>query len=569
VRQAFGHVVITSTDEETGEVAMGFRAQVPTGLGWIGEHVLTLLVLLPLGVVLLAGIARLAGRRDDPFVRRASIAVAVVDLLLALWACRHFAPDVGRSDGNDGFQLVERAVWVRTAGAEWYLGVDGTSMPLVLLATVVALVAVLVAELERRGDGYHASLALLTAGVIGALVALDLVVLFAAWQTIALAGVLLVAEFGGGRGLHAAAKAATFGAIGLAAMLVAFAALSHASARTFLVDGAPIAHTMAIPELARTSFAAKPPVLGVPFVEVVWVLLFIAVAVATPVVPLHGWLPDLLEEGPAAATIIFAAIVVALGPYLLVRVGLGAMPEGARWGGASIAALGAISSVWGALCALAQRDLRRFVAYATIASAGMCLYGIGALTPQGIAGAVTGLFSHGLAAAMLLTFAAALEQRVRTCDATRIAGLATETPALATLAGIALGVSLGVPGLVGSWAVLLALLGGFVRYPVLALLVAAALVVSAAAHLRIARLVLLGRLDPAWRRSPYLEPFGGRIPDATGREALVLVPLAMLSLLLGVWPTPLLSSIAVAARDAGAAVDPGGPDPEGSDKRGN
>jgi len=122
VRQAFGHVVVTSTDEQAGEVAMGFRAELPTGLGWIGEHALSLLVAWPLVVVLIAGLSRLVGRRDDPLVRRASIAASALELLLAVWAYRHFAPDVGRADGNDGFQLVERCVWVRSLGAEWYVG---------------------------------------------------------------------------------------------------------------------------------------------------------------------------------------------------------------------------------------------------------------------------------------------------------------------------------------------------------------------------------------------------------------------------------------------------------------
>jgi NADH-quinone oxidoreductase subunit M len=344
-------------------------------------------------------------------------------------------------------------------------------------------------------------------------------------------------------------------------MLLAFVALASASGRTFLVDGAAVSHTMSVPELARTAFAAKGAILGVPYVQLTWALLFVAVAVATPVVPLHGWLPDALQEAPAGASVIIGAAVVALGPYLLVRVGLGAIPEGARWAGPSIAAIGAFGALWGALCAMAQRDLRRFVAHATVATGGTCLYGVGALTAQGIAGATTTLFAHGLAAALLLSVAAALGQRVHTHDATRLGGLATETPALAALSAVALGVSVGAPGLVGSWGLLLAFLGGFVRHPALALLIAAALVTSAAAHLRIARLVLLGRVDAAWRRSAQLAAFRGHVPDATPRELLALVPLAVLAVLLGLWPAPLISSIAVASRDASVAVDPDGPDP--------
>ncbi|MGO9837514.1 MAG: complex I subunit 4 family protein [Polyangiaceae bacterium] len=560
VRQAFGHVVVTSTDEGAGEVAMGFRAQLPTGLGWVGEHALTLLVLWPLVLLPLAGAFHLAGRREGSLVGCLSIGVTVSELLFALSAYHRFAQGVGRADGNDGFQLVERSVWVRSLGSEWYLGVDGTSIPLVVLAATLGAVAAVIAASNRRDAAHYAALGLLASAIMGALVALDLVVFFVSWELVLVALVVLIGGWGGPRGQNAAAKLGVFGTIGSAAMLLAFVALSRASGRTFLVDGSPLAHTMSIPELARTSFVLRGPLLGVPFVEMVWGLLFVAVAAIAPIVPLHGWLPDALEEGPAGTTIVLGGVVVALGPYLLVRVGFGAVPEGARWMGASIAALGVLTAGWGALCAMAQRDLRRFFAYATLTSTGTCLYGIGALTPEGITGAIAGSFAHGLAAVLILGFAAALDQRVHTCHAGRFGGLAGETPRLATIAVVGLAVSVGAPGLVGSWGALLSLLGGFVWHPALAVLLAMVLVVSVAAHARIARLVLLGSVDPAWRSSADLEPYGGRFPDATPSEIAALVPVAVLALLLGVWPAPLLSTIGVGARDAGEAVNPSGPE---------
>jgi NADH-quinone oxidoreductase subunit M len=561
VRQAFGHIVVTSTDEQAGEVAMGFRAALPTGLGWIGAHALTLLVLMPLLVPLLAAASRLIGRRDGPLVRQSLVALAVMQLLLALWTYLRFVPEVGRADGNDGYQFVERAVWVRSIGAEWYLGIDGVNVALVPLAAALALVALLVHDVDRRSDAHSAAMALLSAGVAGAFLALDLTLVFASWQLVLVALTMLVGGWGGSRADRAAAKLATYGAIGSTAMLAAFVALSAASGRTFLVDGTAAAHTLSIPELARTSFAAKGPILGIPLVETVWVLLIVTVAVMTPIVPLHGWLVDVLEEAPAGAAVLVAGVVVALGPYLLVRVGYGAVPEGARWAAGVISVLGVLGVVYGALCAMAQSSLRGFVAYATVASSGACLFGAGALTPQGIAGAIAGMFAHGLAAAMLVGFASAIERRVHTSTLARLGGLATETPALAAIAGVGLAVSLGVPGLAGFWGTLLSLLGGFVRHPVLAILMTAAFVAMAAAHIRVARLCLLGRVHPAWRQSQLLEPFGGRFPDATSRELAVLLPLAVLSLALGVWPAPLLSPIAVAVRDVSTVVDPVGPDP--------
>ncbi|HLK36808.1 MAG TPA: proton-conducting transporter membrane subunit, partial [Polyangiaceae bacterium] len=514
----------------------------------------------PLVVLPVAGVWWWTGRRER-LLRRIAVAVAVVEVLLGLWAYRSFVPGVGHADGNDGFQLVDRSVWVRSLGCEWYLGVDGFSLSLVLLTAVAALVALLVADGERRSEGYYAALALLTSGIMGSLVALDLFVLFGAWQAALLGLILLAGGWGGRRGPHAAAKLVAYGAVGSGAMLLAFVALSRASGRAFLVDGFSVAHTTSIPELSRTSFASKAPLVGLPFVEVAWSLLFVAVAFATPVVPLHAWLPDLLEEAPPGAGIVAGAAFVALGPYLLVRVGLGAMPEGARWAGASLAAIGALCALWGALCAMAQRDLRRFAAYATVTAGGACLYGIGALTAQGIAGGAAILFTHGLATTLLLGVTASLSQRMRSVDAQRIGGLMGEAPGLAVFTGVALGVSMGAPGLAGSWGLLLAVVGGFVRHPVLAALLVVALGASTAAHLRIARHVLAGQVDPSWRKSALLAPFGGRIPDAMAVELVALVPLVLLSLLFGLWPAPLLSPVAVAARDTSAVLDPDGPDP--------
>jgi NADH-quinone oxidoreductase subunit M len=565
VRQAFGHVIVTSTDERAGEVAVGFRAQLPTGLGWVGAHALSLLVLLPLVLLPLVWVRSLASSgspgsaasgRADPIVSRAAVTVAGVRVLFALWACHRFSPGVVRIDGNDGFQLVERAVWVRAAGSEWYLGIDGTSVLLVVIGAVLGLVATLVACAERRDGAHHAALALLTSAVCTAFLALDLGVLLFSWALVVAALVALVGGRGDRRAMQAAAKVGVYGAVGCAALALAFVALSGASEPAYLVDGGAVAHTLSIPELARTSFAAKAPIAGVPFIEAVWVLLLVAASVAAAAVPLHGWLPDALEQGPASAGVLAAGASVALGPYLLVRVGLEAVPEGARWLAPTISTLGATSCGWGALCALAQPNLRRFVAYATVSSTGAWFYGVGALTPQGVAGAAAGSFAHALAVAMLVWAAAAFEQRARTCDVRRLGGAAADAPGLFAIVAVALGVSAALPGLVGGWGLLLALLGGFALHPALGSLLGAAAVVSLVAHGRVARFLLFGPRDSEVRSAGLLASLGGRLPDATPPEILGLIPLAALALLLGLWPAPLLSTLSSAARDASAAVPP-------------
>jgi NADH-quinone oxidoreductase subunit M len=560
VQQAFGQVVVTSTDEEAGEVAMGFRAQLPNGLGWLGAHALSVLVALPLVIMLVALSLRAAGRPDDPVLGRVSMGVAAAELLLAAWVYQRFAPGVGRSDGNDGFQFVDRAVWVRSIGAEWYLGVDGVSVALVLLTTLVAVAAFVAAEPpDRRTDTYFSAMALLLSGLLGVLVALDLVLVLASWGLVFLAMAMLVGEWGSSRAVHAAAKTAVYGAMSSAALLAAFVVLSQASGRAFLVDGTSVAHTLAIPELARTTFAARLPVLGAPVAAGAWVLLFVGVAVMAPVLPLHGWLPDALEESPAGAAMLIAGAALAIGPYLLVRIGMGAVGEAARWAGPWVATLGVLVAIYGALGAMAQRTLRRFVAFASLASCGACLFGIGSLTPQGVAGATSGLFAHGIAASLLLGVAGALDARsVRRGldgrDALHRWALGQRAPRLGALLGVGLAVSLGLPCLVGFWGRLLVLLGGFAPHPAMALLLALSFVVLAAGHVRIARITLSG--SPTDTKSSLRA-----LPDAMPRELAALVPLILLAVLLGVWPAPLLSQIASGASDASAAAEQAGTTP--------
>ena len=175
VRQAFGHVLVTSSDEGAGEVAMGFRAQLPTGLGWVGEHVLTaILVLWPLVLLPFAGTAYLAGRRDDPLVGQASAQSGGLRVAARPLGLPSRCAGVGRADGNDGFQLVEHNVWVRSVGVEGTWGWTGQAIPLVVPAALLGTIAAVFATADRRDAAHHAALRLLTSTVVGTLVALDL-----------------------------------------------------------------------------------------------------------------------------------------------------------------------------------------------------------------------------------------------------------------------------------------------------------------------------------------------------------------------------------------------------------
>src|SRR6185312_12490009 len=182
-------------------------------------------------------------------------------------------------------------------------------------------------------------------------------------------------------------------------------------------------------------------------------------------------------------------------------------------------------------------------------------FAVAAFTAQGIAGAVVGLFARGLAAALLVGAASALERRLGTTALARLAGLPGEAPRLAAVVAIGLATSLGVPCLAGFWGPMLALLGGFGRHPALAVLLGLALVASAAAHLRAARAMLLGTFDEAWRSSAALEAHRGKMPDLTSRELGAMGAVMAIVVLVGVWPSPLIAATLAAAADISAVID--------------
>lgn len=562
MKQLFGHVIVTSTDEPAGEVAMGVTAQIPRGLGFISEHALSLLIFLPiLGALGIFGL-RYAGYTDDKPLRWLALAITGTQLLLALWVFQNFNGDATRADGNDGFQFVEHLVWVRSLHVEYFVGVDGTSIMMVLLTALLAFVgAVASFTIEKRLKAYVALYLLLTSAMMGVFVALDLMLFFAFWEATLLAIYFLIAIWGGPKREYAAAKYFIYAHAGSILMLVAFVALYNNADRTFLVDGTTATHSFSVPELMRVSYNAKHlTIFGLSFVKVVWVALFVAFAIKLPMFPFHTWLPDALAEAPTPVSILLGGVALKMGAYGIVRVSFGILPDGSRWAAAAMVAFGTVSVIYAALCAIAQTDLKRLVAYGTVSQMGICLIGLGSMTPQGISACLLQMFSHGIIVAMLLLLIGAIHERAQTRDIGQLGGLASEMPLYTLFFGFAFMASLGLPGLAGFWGTALAVVGAFPSYRVLTCIAAVGVVLSATYHLSAIQRVCLGPFKESWRKSPLLEPFGGKFPELTVREMASLAPLVALCIGLGLWPVPLLSAVSGGVRDVTSLVNPAGPD---------
>lgn len=559
--ELYGHVLVHVGPAGDNTVAMGIHAEQPRGpIPFICNHILSWLTFLPLIGMLGIFILYLVGYKKDEHLKWGVLGLMSVELLLAIWLFASFNRSVGRMAGNDGFQFIERGVWIRALNVEYFVGVDGTSISMVLLTALVSFVAVLASfSVTKQLKGYWAMFCLLVTGMMGVFVALDLFLFYVFWELMLLPMYFLIGVWGGPRKEYAAIKFFLYTLAGSVFMLLAFIALYYTGGPAFLSDGSSVQHTFAIPELMRVDFLeVGQPILGLMFVKVVWVVLFIAFAIKVPTFPFHTWLPDAHVEAPTAISVILAGVLLKMGVYGMLRLNFGLLPEATQWAAPAVAVLGVISILYGAFCAMAQEDLKRLVAYSSVSHMGFCLLGIGAMTPHGIEAAIVQMFSHGMITAMLFTLVGVIYDRAHTRDIGKFGGMASEMPFYTAFFGFAFMASLGLPGLSGFIGEVLTFVGAFAVYPALTILAATGVIFSAGYHLWAMQRIFLGKFQQSWRTSEALRPFGGKFPEINLREVMTLAPLAIVVLVLGIWPRPLLDLVDVGVLDLTSRVNPPG-----------
>jgi NADH-quinone oxidoreductase subunit M len=562
IKQLFGEIVVTSSDESSGEVAMGVRVQTPLAAPFVTEHLLSWLIGLPLLGVLLIAARSIFKFGNDELVERMALGTTGAAAFLALWAFHNFDGNLLRADGNDGFQMIERLVWIRSMHVEYFVAVDGLSITMVLITAVVAFLSLLAhTNSGERTPAFYAAFLILTASVVGLFVALDLVLFYAFWCAMFLSAYRLI-SLRAGNGAHVAAS--KFGFVGLVAsaiLLIGISGLYQHSGRTFLVDGSTAQHTFALPELMHVTYNNPGATMfGVSLVKGLWIALFVPFMLLAAVAPLHTWLVNVVDEAPTPVSALFAACAVEVGIYGMLRFNYGILPEATRWAAGAVVGLGAASIVYGALCAFAQTDLKKFVAYASVSHAGIALLGVGSLTPEGVAGACIEMSAHAISIAALILAVGAIEERSKTRTIDALVGVAREMPLLGSALVLSLAASFGVPGLIGFWGECLSTLGSYAGYRAAVMVAAGGFALVAASHVRVLDKVGFGKIDVEWEKSPYLEPFGGKFPDLGTRELSAIGPLVVLVVLLGLWPAPLFTTVSGAVRDTSALVNPPGPD---------
>jgi NADH-quinone oxidoreductase subunit M len=473
---------------------------------------LTALVLLPVVAAIVT--ALVPGRRREVHLSL-GIALSVFPLALAAYLFWVFEPSAG-------FQYVERATWYAPWGIDWHLGVDGISLPMVVLTTILVPIALAAStSIHSRIKEFVIYTLLLEAALIGAFLALDLFLFFVFFEAMLVPMYFIIGIWGAERRIYAAVKFFIYTAFGSALMLAAIIglALTHVdqtgSASFALSDLSNLELTVGAERLFFAAFA-------------------IAFAIKVPLFPFHTWLPDAHVEAPTAGSVLLAAVLLKLGTYGLLRFNLALFPEASVDAIPIMAILAVVGIIYGAVVAIVQPDLKKLVAYSSVSHLGFIVLGTFALTSGGLQGAVIQNVNHGLTTGALFLLVGMIYDRRHTKRIADLGGLQKTMPLLAGFFLFMTFASIGLPGLNGFVGEFLVLIGSFPALPSLTIIAAVGVVLAA--------IYLLWAYERVFTGVPEKEE-NRILTDLSVREIALLAPLAILVLVIGLYPNVLLDKI--------------------------
>ena len=455
-------------------------------------------------------------RQEDAIRWIANVTVVLGFLVsLPLW----FRYDTANPD----FQFIERLPWIPSIGAEYFLGVDGFSVLLILLTTLMGVIAVLSSwtAITMRVKEYYIFLLMLQTGMIGAFVSLDFLLFFLFWEVMLVPMYFLIGIWGSDNRLYSAIKFFLFTLVGSVVMLLGILAVYFYN---FEVTGV---YTFDVTQFHQ---------LDIPFNMQWWIFLafFLGFAVKVPMFPFHTWLPDAHTDAPTAGSVILAAVLLKMGTYGFIRFSLPILPEATVAFVPLVAALSIIGIVYGALVAMAQRDWKRLVAYSSVSHMGMVMLGMFALTPVGITGSIVQQLNHGISTGALFLIVGIVYERRHTRLIAEYGGLSKVMPVYAAVFLIMTMSSIGLPTLNGFIGEILILQGVFVVDKMWAFFAASGIVLGAAYMLWLYQRTMFGTVT---------NPKNENLPDLSMREFVTFAPLLLLAVWIGLYPKPFLDRL--------------------------
>jgi len=492
-----------------------------------GEIILSVLMALPIaGALFLA----LVPATKAQLCRNVGILFSGAALVVSLVLWGKFALE------GPGFQFVERVPWLPSVGAEYIVGIDGLSLCLLVLTTLLSFLVIVASnDVQKNPRAYLANILILETGMLGALMALDGVLFYIFWELMLIPMYFLIGVWGHERRIYAAIKFVLYTALGSVLMLVAIVYLAYAHKEQFgelsfyLGDWANLSLDPSVQLAVFSAFA-------------------LAFAIKVPVFGLHTWLPDAHVEAPTGGSVILAGVMLKMGLYGFIRFGFPIFPDALTQSAPLFVVLGVVGIIYGALVAWAQTDMKKLVAYSSVSHLGFCVLGFASLNLEGLQGCMLQMLNHGVSTAALFFLVGALYYRKHTRLIADFGGIGAKVPVFAFVFLVFTLSSIGLPSTNGFVGEYLILFGGFKNASLAGALAVLGVVLGAVYMLSLYRRVIFGSLN-AEKNSD--------LPDLTPTEKFVFAPLLVLVFVIGLYPMPVLKRTEQTALRALACLEQG------------
>lgn len=492
---------------------------------------LSLIAYIPLiGCVILLFIKK----EDHQKIMYTAFGVAIVDMLVSFLLLLGF--DSSRAE----MQFVEKASWIPTLGVEYHFGIDGISLLLILLTTILSAIAVASSftAIHERVKEYYVSLLFLQAGMLGVFMSLDLFLFYIFWEIMLVPMYFLIGIWGGGRRLYSAIKFFLYTLFGSLFMLLAILAVYFLNRNPAYGTGE---FTFNLLELHKLNLPLWP------FQAWLFLAFFLGFAIKVPMFPFHTWLPDAHTDAPTAGSVLLAGVLLKMGTYGFVRFCLPLFPAASQYFVPLVAILSIIGIVYGGLVALAQKDIKRLVAYSSVSHLGFVMLGMFALNPHGITGSVLQMINHGISTGALFLIVGMIYERRHTRLIADFGGLSYQMPIFAAVFAVTMFSSIGLPGLNGFVGEFLILVGAFQSNKVYAGVALLGVILGAAYMLWLFQRMMFGTLD---------KPENRNLSDMNRRELAYMAPLILFMVWIGIYPKPFIRIMEPAVMNIVQRVNP-------------
>ena len=441
----------------------------------------------------------------------ATFIATVVEFILTIPLMTNF------DKATAGYQFIEKYTWIEAIGIQYHVGVDGISILMIFLTTLLSAIAVLgsFTYIQKRQREFYIAMLILETGMVGVFVALDFFLFYILWEMMLIPMFLIIGVWGGKRRIYAAVKFFLYTLAGSVLMMLAIIALyfKHGS-----VTGV---YTFDIVQI--TSIASQ---YSGTFGTLVFFAFFLGFAIKVPMFPVHTWLPDAHVEAPTAGSVILAGVLLKMGTYGLLRFCLPITPEASVTFVPLVSILSVVAIIYGALVAMIQQDIKKLVAYSSVSHMGFVTLGIYALNVSGIEGGILQMFNHGIITGALFLLIGQVYERTHTREISDYGGIAASVPVFATIFLLFTMASIGLPSMGAFIGEFLVLVGAFEAYSDLAILAAIGVIFSAVYMLWMYQRVLYQSLNTKWEA----------LKDLNVREVIVLMPLIIIVFWVGMYP---------------------------------